>query len=570
MDYAALPIGVEDFCLLREKNYYYIDKTLMIKDLLDNGSMVTLFTRPRRFGKTLNMSMLRYFFEKPYEDIRGETKSYKHLFEGLKIMSAGERYTSEQGQYPVISLTLKSTKQPSFESAYAKLKRAIAGEFVRHEYLLKTDLMNNAYKNRFSKIMNEEADYDEYSSALAFLSECLHRYYDKRVIVLIDEYDVPLENAYFCGFYDEMISFIRSLFESVLKTNPNLEFAVITGCLRIGRESIFTGLNNFKVMTITAEKFSEYFGFTEPEVDAMLESYKIEPVKDIVKKWYDGYMFGGTEIYNPWSILNFVDEASVNINALPVSAWSNTSSNSIVKDLIRKADNVTKSEVECLMQGEAIEKTLHEEITYDSIQATDDNLWNFLLATGYLRVVDKRLDEYNNIKVKLKIPNTEISMIYQNEIITWFKDEIKATDLTRLYNAMLDADSVVFQEEVGKLLSKSISFHDNKEAFYHGFLLGIMTQLPDFVIKSNRESGSGRYDLAVYSEYRLEAPVYILEFKLTKELSKLDEISDRALEQIYSQNYKDEFEQAGYRKFVYYGIGFYKKTLRIKVEMVKL
>ncbi len=566
MGFVALPIGVEDFSDIIKKNYYYVDKTLMIKDLLDSGGKTTLFTRPRRFGKTLNMSMLKYFFELPYEDCHGDVTDYKYLFDGLKISEAGEKYMAEQGQYPVISLTLKSAKQPSFDSAFYQLKATIAREFYRHEYLVRDTAISSMHRDKFLRIMNEKADYDEYATALAFLSDCLFTYHKKKVVVLIDEYDVPLENAYFSGFYEKMVSFIRSLFESVLKTNINLEFAVITGCLRISRESIFTGLNNLKVMTVNNNNFSDYFGFTEKEVSILLESYDIEAVKETVKKWYDGYVFGVTEIYNPWSIMNYVDSARTKIDAFPVWAWSNSSSNSIIKDLIRKADGKTRSEIESLMLGEAIEKTLHEEITYDSIYASDDNLWSFLLATGYLKVVGKRMDEYDDTKVMLKIPNTEVLRIYRDEIINWFSDEIKAADLSKMYQAMMDADIESFQEEISLFLTKSISYYDNKEAFYHGFLLGLMTQLSDYIVNSNRESGNGRYDIAVRHSYSRKFPVIILEFKVTNAYKELAKACDNALEQIHERNYKSEFEEIGYTKFVYYGIGFCGKDLMIKAE----
>ncbi|MBV7276667.1 AAA family ATPase, partial [Clostridium sp. PL3] len=370
MEFKPLPIGIDDFEKLITRGYYFVDKTLLIKDLLDNKADVNLFTRPRRFGKTLNISMLQYFFENS-----GKDNSY--LFEGLNIMKEGENYISHMGQYPVINLSLKSAKQPTFELALKCIKDELVDEFRRHNYILKSDKLIKE-KEEYEKIEKKESGAELYVTALKFLSQCLEKYHNKKVIILIDEYDVPLENAFFEGFYDKMISFIRSLFESALKTNSSMEFSIITGCLRISRESVFTGLNNLDIISILNDHYDEYFGFTQNEVNMILEDYGLSEKEELTKSWYNGYIFGQAQVYNPWSVVKFVKDLHKNKNVLPTSYWANTSSNSIVKSLIEKADAVTKSEIELLIEGKTIEKPVHEDITYDEIYDSLDNLWNFM------------------------------------------------------------------------------------------------------------------------------------------------------------------------------------------------
>ena len=350
MDYKPLPIGIDNFEKLITRGYYFIDKTLFIKDLLDNKGAVSLFTRPRRFGKTLNMSMLQYYFEDMRDEFTGEKKDNCYLFEGLNIMDCGEEYTSHMGKYPVINLSLKSAKQPTFERAFEELKKQIAYEYDRHKFILQDDKLSDK-KERYLKIADVKGNISDYSNSLQFLSQCLEKYYNKKVIILIDEYDVPLENAFFEGFYDDMISFIRSLFESALKTNSSLEFAVITGCLRISKESIFTGLNNLEIISILNKSYDEYFGFTNEEVKRICEDYKIENKYELIKEWYNGYIFGNANVYNPWSVVRFVKNLKIDINEYPSSYWANTSSNSIVKSLIERADDEIKSEIEDLIEG---------------------------------------------------------------------------------------------------------------------------------------------------------------------------------------------------------------------------
>lgn len=555
---SPLPIGIEDFKELIDNNYYYVDKTVLVKELLDNRSKVSLFTRPRRFGKTLGLSMLKYFFEKVYGQ-DGKEENNRYLFEGLNIMNAGQEYTRQLGQYPVISLSLKSAKQPDFPRAYTMLKRQIANEFRRHRYI--ADKLEESDRERFYSIMRETAEESSYLDALAFLSRILKDIYNKNTIILLDEYDVPLENAYFNGFYEQMTDFIRSLFESALKTNPNLEFAVITGCLRVTKESIFTGLNNLKMVSILDVNYSEYFGFTQLEVEQMLQAYEITGRQDEVKSWYNGYCFGKSEVYNPWSIIMYVDSLRQDKEAKPRPYWANTSSNSIVRELIEHADNSVKQEMENLIEGGTVEKPVHEEITYEDIYKTVDNLWNFLFFTGYLKKVGERLEDVTTY-VTLGIPNLEVKYIYKNTILTWFESQIRQKDLTGLYKALLNKESKQLEKELSKNLMETISFYDYREDYYHGFLGGLLKMMEGYTIKSNRESGLGRSDLQLLSA-PYEGKAVIIELKIADTYAQLEEKAVVALEQIEEKRYDAELKLEGYHEFIKYGISFYKKLCRV-------
>ncbi|MCS6109834.1 AAA family ATPase [Clostridium botulinum] len=557
MNLKPLPIGVDNFEKLITRDYYYIDKTLLIKDLLDNKADVNLFTRPRRFGKTLNMSMLQYYFEKREED-------NAYLFENLNIMKAGEEYTSHMGQYPVINLSLKSAKQPNFELAYISIARRIAEEYKRHEYILKSENLKNE-KERFLKILKEQGDEGDYTDSIFFLSQCLEKYHNKKVIILIDEYDVPLENAFFEGFYDKMIAFLRSLFESALKTNSSLEFSVITGCLRISRESIFTGLNNLNIVSILNDRYAEHFGFTDDEVKKILKDYKVEEKYSIIKEWYNGYIFGSTNVYNPWSVVKYVYDLLPNINVFPSSYWANTSSNSIVKSLIEKADSVTKKEIELLIEGKTIEKRVHEDITYDEMYDSMENLWNFMFFTGYFKKVGERMDEEDNHYITLKIPNKEVKYIFKNKILKWFHDKVKVKDLSTMYSAIFNKDAQTFQKELNAMLRQTISFNDAYENFYHGFTLGVLANMHDFLVKSNREAGDGRSDIFIKSLSIFE-PCVILELKVCDKPKDIFKKCDEALAQIDAKNYEEELKEEGYENIIKYGISFYRKDCVIKVK----
>ena len=556
-----LPIGIDDFKKLRDNDFYYTDKTLFIKELLDKRSEVSLFTRPRRFGKTLELSMVKYFFESVH-DPDGCSDDNSSLFKGLKIMDAGERYTRHLGQYPVICISLKSARQPDFEKAFIMLKRQIADEFRRHKYV--TDSLEESDKLRYNLIMNETDEDAQYLDALAFLSRILNEYHKRKVIILMDEYDVPLENAYFKGFYDKMTDFIRSLFESALKTNPNLEFAVITGCLRISKESIFTGLNNLEIISIMNTNYAEYFGFTQEEVECMLSYYGIEEKKEEAKKWYDGYFFGNTEVYNPWSVINYVKAASADHGAFPKPYWANTSSNSIVRELVERADSSVKQEMEELIAGGTIEKPVHEDITYDEVYKTEDNLWNFLFFTGYLKKQSERFDG-ETIYLTLALPNTEVKLIYRNTILDWFNQNIKKKDFSALYRGILQRETDVLEREISKNLMETISFFDYKEDYYHGFLAGLLKMMDGYILKSNRESGLGRSDLLLLSP-AYEGVAVIMELKIADSFAQLNDSAHQALCQIKEKKYDAELKLEGYHTFIYYGISFFKKLCRVIAE----
>lgn len=559
MPLKPLPVGVDDFEKLITNGYYYVDKSLLIKDLLDKKGEVNLFTRPRRFGKSLNMSMIRCYFEKT--ENQAEHGARQSLFMGLKIMNQGERYTCEISKYPVISLSLKSSKQPTWELSYGCLKEEISREYLRHSNVM-ASLKTPEQKRRYEDVMNLRGNEQDYITAIRFLSECLYQHWRQKVIILIDEYDVPLENAYFEGFYSKMVDFVRSVLESALKTNPCLEFSVVTGCLRITKESIFTGLNNLEMISILSHSYDEYFGFTQAEVDQMLEYYGLSKYREQIKEWYDGYLFGNTEVYNPWSVANYVKALSAFSGEYPAPYWANTSSNQIVKSLVEHADISQKEELEILLAGGTITKAVHEEITYDSVYDSEDNLWNFLFFTGYLKQTCRRLEQETQY-ITMGIPNLEVKYIYKNTIMKWFRDTVKSRNLETLYRAMHAGEERTVQEELSKLLQESISYMDSQEAFYHGFLLGILENMSDFLVKSNRESGNGRLDILVRSLDVSIAPI-ILELKVSASYKGLDEACDTALRQIEERGYNAWLPEEGYGEVWNYGIGFYRKQCRVK------
>ena len=558
-----IAIGVENYKTIIENNYYYIDKTWMLKELADQKGTVNLFTRPRRFGKTLTLSMVRTFFEDE-RNYAGEKIDNRRYFEGKKIMEAGEKYTDELGQYPVIKLSLKSAKQPTYEMAYNCLRNEMIYEFDRHRYVLEGKRLSDAEKKSYERILDKTAEAGEYETALKLLSACLKKYHGKNTIILIDEYDVPLENAYFRGFYDQMIDFIRSLFESALKTNDALEFAIVTGCLRISKESIFTGLNNLEINSVLSNNYAEDFGFTGEEVEQMLKNYGLEEKLSEVKQWYDGYLFGETEVYNPWSIINYVKTAISESQPFPKPYWSNTSSNSIIRELVEEADSDTKEEIQMLIDGKTIEKPVHEDITYGEIHKSQDNLWNFLFFTGYLKVVSKRFED-RRIYLTMSIPNDEVLTIYEDTIREWFDRQTKAIDFQPFYRAVLDGKTEEMEDFLSSLLEKSISYYDNREAFYHGVMVGLFGGLSGYAMKSNREYGNGRPDL-VLSPYNPRKPVIIFEFKSCKKYTEMAEGCRAALDQIEEKDYAAPFLDKGYTKIIKYGICFCEKTCMVEMR----
>ena len=556
-----LPIGVEFFEKIISNDYYYVDKTLFIKELIDKKGEVNLFTRPRRFGKTLTLDMLRCFFEE------GSDPS---LFEGLKIMDAGEKYTSEIGKYPVIFLTLKSAKTGNEESAFQALRYALGREFDRHSRVLESDALSDEEKERFRDFKGWKPDPEQYTESIKFLCECLKKATGKNTIILIDEYDVPLESSFYDGYYEHMVSFIRSLFEGALKTNPALEFAVITGCLRISKESIFTGLNNLNINSILTPDYGEYFGFTDEEVKAALDYYELSDKYEEVRSWYNGYIFGNSNVYNPWSTIMYLrDHIGSNRDYFPQSYWANTSSNGIVKDLIERADNETKREVEKLIEGGSIEKPVHEDITYGEIYEKQDNLWNFMFFTGYLKIISQRF-ENDILYATMVIPNRETRYIYSQKIINWFDKEIvKKADRSALFDTMKKGDAEGFEREINKLLTPSISYMDSYENFYHGFMTGILSGSNEYTVKSNRESGSGRSDILV-RPVRIFEKAFVIELKTVKQEGKrpvtmemMDAAAEEAIKQIDDLSYADALLEDGYGNIGRYGIAFFRKDCRV-------
>lgn len=556
-----VPIGYEDFKRIIDEDMYFVDKSLMIRDILDYKGSVNLYTRPRRFGKTLNLSMIRRFFEDEL-DADGKNVVNAYLFDKLKIKECGEEYMAHQGRYPVINLSLKSGKQPTYEMAAASLVDEIAKEFKRHRYVLSSEKLTPNDRERFTATMNYKAETIEYAKALEFLSACLTQYHGTRTVILIDEYDVPLENAHFAGFYDLMTGFVRSLFESALKTNINLEFAIITGCLRISRESIFTGLNNLDIYSIMNPRYADAFGFTEKEVKELLSFYQLDDKFDEVKNWYDGYRFGKTEIYNPWSIINYVNAAMTDPQAYPRPYWSNTSSNSIIKELIENADSAMKQEIEDLIAGGRVKKPVHEDITYDSIYESQDNLWDFLYFTGYLKSGRESFEDDTEY-VEFMIPNREIRTIYKRTIMTWFDKKMQNMDRSELIRALEDGDCELFEKMVSEQLLETISFFDYAENYYHGFLAGLLKGAGQYLVISNRESGEGRPDLILKTP-SVRGSAIILELKVSDTFQAMEQECRNALRQIESADYEAGLRAEGYSDIKKYGMCFYRKECMVR------
>ena len=554
MKHKPLPIGVEDFKRLVDNGYYFVDKTLMIKELLENKETVNLFTRPRRFGKTLNMSMLQRFFE-------ATEKSNAYLFDGLKIAAYPE-YMVYQGQYPVISISLKSMKRASYQEAYFEYVKLLSDEFERHETILQSDAVSEEDKLEFQKIKRRIAEPKEYNSAVKLLSKCLQKVYQKNVIILIDEYDVPLENAYHEGFYDDMTNLIRSCFESALKTNPSLEFAVLTGCLRVSRESIFTGLNNLKTYSITKNKFSQYFGFTQEEMKEILQAFSLEQYAGTIANWYDGYRFGLTEIYNPWSVLNCIDSYLQNDMVACEPYWSNTSSNRIVKRLIEESNERTKSMVEELINGTPIHTQIFEDVTYGTIDVNQDYIWSFLLFTGYLKIISCETigDE---TYYDMVIPNVEIKSIYKNTIRSWFIDHVNRDSRTDILESVIHADAEKLEDLLCTWLTNTISCFDDQENYYHGFVTGLVSGFSGYMVVSNRESGNGRFDLVIKQRSRWHHAA-ILEFKVVEKYNQMTKACEDALRQIEEKDYEASLRDEQYENIAKLGICFCQKRCRVK------
>lgn len=556
-----LSTGIDDLKKLIDNNCYYVDKSNLICDLIDNFNQATLITRPRRFGKSLNMSMLRYFFEKSKED-----NSY--LFNGLEV-SKNEKYMQEQGKYPVILLSFSSVKAQTFEENIRQFHISIAKEFKRY----KDDVINSSLENdeielykKIGNIYNELTDLTTLTYSLSFLSECLEKVYNQKVIILIDEYDVPLDNAYFNGFYDKMINFIRILFESAIKGNNSLKMAVLTGCLRISKESIFTGMNNLVVYSVIDKPYSQYYGFTEQEIKQMLEYYNLQDNFETIKTWYDGYLYGNQEIYNPWSVINYVKALIHDDTAQPLPYWSNSSSNSIIRKLIVESSVEIKNDIENLVNGEVITKPLYENMTYKEMETDKPTIWSFLLHTGYLKLLKSfRNDGGTQLMGNFSIPNFEILTIFNDEIQHWISDILRKNDNTYILNAMLEKNPKLLEKHINDWLYKTISYHDAKEreSFYHGLLLGLFSNFENFKVVSNRESGNGRFDI-VLKDYQYNNAI-ILELKVADTKKDLVTESNKALKQIDDNHYDTELLNDGYTNILKYGIAFFKKVCMVNM-----
>lgn len=553
-----LPIGLENFEQIIKENYYYVDKTGLISELLRNGGMVNLFTRPRRFGKTLNMSMLEHFFS-----IEGD----KSIFEGLKISKDTELTEEYMGRYPVIFVSLKGINAATYDRAFDFAVQIMKDVAATMQFLLESEQLSEYDKAEYQKLLDDSMSEAVFCSSLKKLSILLEKHYKTKVILLIDEYDVPLAKAFENGYYNQMIFLIRNLLEQALKTNNSLKFAVMTGCMRISKESIFTGLNNLKVLSITDERYDEYFGFTDAEVKEMLKYYGIESYYEEVKSWYDGYRFGNVEVYCPWDVLNYCDKIKSHGDSFPENYWINTSSNDTVKKFLQMSDNIkTKREIEKLLAGEKITKELHLELTYPEMYQSLENVWSLLFMTGYLTQrgrVDAR-------RYQLAIPNLEIRDIFQTQIMESFKEKVKkdGTTLSQFCEALRNGEEKKVEDIFTSYLKKTISIRDTfvrqaaKENFYHGILLGILGVKEEWGVFSNQETGEGYSDILIETEDGDMA--ILIELKYAND-GNLDQACERALKQVEDRKYDEELRENGVNKILKYGIACYMKRCKVKL-----
>lgn len=563
-----LPIGIESFEKIRIEDFYYIDKTGLIKALLYNWGEVNLFTRPRRFGKSLNMSMLKSFFE-----INTDKEYKKNLFEGLDIANDTDLCKTYMGKFPVISISLKGVNGTDFSAARSMMSSIIGNEALRFYFLSESPKLNE----KEIKLFNQLTEVDEsnregfimsdtvLTSSLKILSMLLQKHYEKKVIILIDEYDVPLAKAFDNGYYDEMVMLIRNLFEQVLKTNDSLQFAVLTGCLRVSKESIFTGLNNLKVLSITDVRFDEYFGFTDKEVQDLLKYYELTEFYGIVKDWYDGYRFGNVHIYCPWDVICYCDELRFDPKALPKDYWSNTSSNEAVKHFIENAEtNTTKREIERLVEGDIIKKEIRRELTYRELYNNAENIWSVLYTTGYLT----QQGEPDGDIFPLVIPNQEVRKIFTKQITDWFQDTVRkdGAALNAFCEAFEKGDAAEVEKQFNSYLRKTISIRDTfvkkdrKENFYHGILLGLLSFKGNWNVWSNRESGEGYSDILIEIEDKDMGIVVGVKYS---DDENLEAVCRQALKQINDKNYPEELQQLGLNHILKFGIACYKKRCKV-------
>ena len=549
-----LPIGIENFEEMQKQDFYYVDKTGLIVDLLAGWGKVNLFTRPRRFGKTLNMSMLKCFFE------IGTDKS---LFDGLAVSKEKALCETYMGKYPVVFVSLKGVDGLTFETAYRALCSIIRREALRLEFLLDSDKLTENEKKSLNRILTGEYDDQDIRDSLQMLCTLLEKHYGQKPILLIDEYDVPLDKAYYHGYYPQMIDLIRAMFQSALKTNSSLFFAVLTGCLRVSKESIFTGLNNLMVHSISDPSFDEYFGFTDEEVGKMLSDYGLEAHHQEAREWYDGYRFGGQDVYCPWDVINYVYALRVDPQAEPKAYWLNTSGNAMVRELISKsADGTTQMEIERLIEGETITKTLNEQLTHNEIRSSIGNIWSLLYMTGYLTTAQKP----SGSRYELRIPNREVRQIYMQQVLSWFEDKASAeTDkLTSLYAAFETGDVETIKEILDEQLLDTVSFYDAHESFYHGFLLALLSTCANWNVSSNIETGKGRSDIIAGRKDRKVG--FVVEVKDVKDEEKLDAACEAALRQIDERDYTAILRRFRVKEIHKYGIAFWDKECRVVMK----
>ncbi|MEI3510214.1 MAG: AAA family ATPase [Anaerostipes sp.] len=553
-----IPVGISDFAQIRQNEYYYVDKSGLVSEILKTpATEVTLITRPRRFGKTLGMSMLYNFF-----DIK---KDSRKLFEGLEISKKDNVCKEWMNQYPVIFLTFKNIDGLNFQGAYDQLVYEIGSLFEEHSYLTDCEQLSENERQMFRRLQNQQASTVEISRSLQLLLQIMNKYYGKQVILLLDEYDVPLAKASTNNYYDQMLEIIKTMMSTALKDNSNLKFAIITGCLKISKESIFTGTNNFVSDTISSTRLNEYFGFTQKDVETILEDANITDQAQNIKKWYDGYQFGDFDVYCPWDVMNYVRDLLKNPQARPESYWKNTSDNAIIRSFIDYAgSNITKK-LETLLSGGYIMQRVEEDLTYDYLHSSEDNLWSVLYLTGYLTKVRKEelskaaSDHISNELSALKIPNEEIREIFETTIKKWFEDNSKIWNRQPLFDAVWKKDTETATKEMNKLLRKTISYHDYKEDFYHAFLAGIFAGA-GYMVESNKEHGEGRSDVVVYDS--IDGRVVIFEAKYSKTIDAMDQDCQAAIKQIDQRMYAKEYEDSC-DEVICYGISFYKKRCTI-------
>lgn len=551
-----LPIGISDY-VRAQSEYYYVDKTLLIKDFLDRKPLVSLFTRPRRFGKTLNMDMLRVFFEISKEN------TGKH-FEDKAIWKCGEEYRSHQGKYPVIFLTFKDVKFDTWEATIDKIKGLLQEEYGRHQELLASDKLSAYEKEYFGKILDSSANEVELTSALERLSKMLTSHYGKAPIIIIDEYDTPIQEGYAKDFYEEIIGFMRNFFSGAFKDNKNLSYGFLTGILRIAQESIFSGLNNLTVNSVMDEEYDRYFGFTEDEVEQMLDYYGVSEKEAELKEWYDGYLFGKEEIYNPWSVINYISKGCI-----PQAYWVNTGKNEVLEDVLKVATDDITERLYSLLQGERVIARIDQNVVYRSLTEEPANIYSLLLVAGYLKTPTKELQGDGSYLCEVSIPNKEIVAVYKNEILSHLLQigAISRTTANKIAESLYANDDRKLQGAIAEYMDKAISFYDaGTESFYHGLMLGLIALMDNrYKIKSNRESGDGRYDISMFPKEERN-PGIIMELKWKKALSteELDRLAEDAFAQIEDMRYDSEMKEEGIKEILKLGIAFTGKKVCIK------